>query len=57
MEYEMLNFRCAPLSVANAKSMIFLINGYHMGIVVRNPVFGVFDRVPHKLGCNAIIDG
>ena len=29
----------------------------HTNFVVRKPVFGVFDLVPHKLGCTAIEDG
>ena len=33
---------------------IFLLN---MSLVVRKPVFGVFDLVPHKAGCAAIEDG
>ena len=30
---------------------------YYLSLVVRNPVFGVFDLVPHKPGCTAIEDG
>ena len=28
-----------------------------MSLVVRKPVFGIFDLVPHKPGCTAIEDG
>ena len=28
-----------------------------MSLVVRKPVFGVFDLVPHKPGCTATEDG
>ena len=30
---------------------------YLMSLVVRKPVFGVSDQVPHKPGCTAIEDG
>ena len=30
---------------------------YHLSLVVRKPVFGVFDLVPHKPGCTATEDG
>ena len=29
----------------------------HMSLVVRKPVFGVFDQVRHKPGCTATEDG
>ena len=29
----------------------------HMSLVLRKPVFGVFDQVPHKPGCTATEDG
>ena len=30
---------------------------YHMSLVLRKPVFGVSDQVPHKPGCTATKDG
>ena len=29
---------------------------FHLSLVVRKPVFGVFDQVQHKLGCTATED-
>ena len=31
-------------------------SGEYLSLVLRKPVFGVFDQVPHKPGCTAIED-
>ena len=38
---------------------LFFLQGLHLllSLVVRKPGFGVFEQVPHKLGCTAIEDG
>ena len=33
------------------------IRSIHLSLVMRKPVFGVFDKVRHKLGCTATEDG
>ena len=35
----------------------FMINAMTLSLVVRNPVFGISDLVPHKPGCAVTEDG
>ena len=44
-------------SVDDAETKDFEQVGYDLSLLVRKPVFGVFDLVPHKLGCTATEDG
>ena len=34
-----------------------VLPGEYLGLVVRKPVFGVSDKVPHKPGCKTTEDG
>ena len=40
-----------------AKSSSSQKHRYYLSLVVRKPVFGVSDQVPHKPGCTATEDG
>ena len=49
-----LRYSTPNLSTSSIKATNFQDD---LSLVVRKPVFGVFDLVPHKLGCTAIEDG
>ena len=47
---------CSPIITFFVQLRHVLMTWLYMGLVVRKPVFGVSDQVPHKPGCTDIDD-